>query len=109
MITVCPYQLQCTNFTKCCGVALTKCFSSTFSFGKNDKSEIHKNMHIYTLYTSYLHIYMLLSSFRGVGRTICFRITFIFCKLSKFKRDITPRKKESDIPAKMRIYTSCTL
>ena len=58
MITVCPYQLQCTNFTKCCGVALTKCFSSTFSFGKNDKSEIHKkyaHLHIIYFISTYLH------------------------------------------------------
>ena len=48
MFTACPYELQCTNCTKCCGVALTNCFYSTFNFGEKDLRWYWKPFNIFS-------------------------------------------------------------
>ena len=51
---------------------------------------------------------ILLSGFSGVVLTNCFSSMFHYRQISKFKKDVTPRKKmESKFPVDMHIYTLC--
>ena len=54
---------------------------------------------------------ILSSGFRGVALTNCFsRIFHNYGQISKFKKGVTPRKKnESKFPLDMRIYTLCPI
>ena len=51
---------------------------------------------------------ILLSDFRGVALKYCFTSIFHFGQISKFNKDVTPRKKmELKFPVEMHIFTIC--
>ena len=67
----------------------------------------YAHLHIKSFINTKFHE-ILLSGFRGVSLTNCFRSIFHLSQISKFKKGVITRKKiESKFPVEMHIYTLC--